>query len=256
MAVIALNGIIPCMKCRCLQNFCSKWLDSSWVHAASRRAASLVLAPRGGAADAGSYPVGDSFPCVRVHCLWNQTATATGRLSSSNPNLQGRLLMSADYSQIELFGAFLHTTGIRFGVTRKQGGLVLKENREKAKRVVYAILYGQGPRGLSGQLCASGMNVDVAAASKLINLFLNHFCGAKAFMDRALRRQGRWATSIEKARTLGYVSTLLGRRRPILGLGHKDAGKRGDAERKVVNSTVQGSAADLVKIAMVDWSEK
>jgi len=209
----------------------------------------------------------------RVHASFNQTVAATGRLSSSDPNLQnipirtplgkevrrafvpgepGWVMLSADYSQIELRimahlsrdpalvrafrdGVDVHrdTAGRIFGV---EPGAVSDLQRAQAKTVNFGVLYGQGPYGLARTL---GIPTDEAAA--FIRAYKEQYAGVIAYLDGVL----------EEARRSGYVTTLLGRRRYIPALKLKSAAARAAAERLAINTPVQGSAADLIKVAMV-----
>ncbi|GAB4813275.1 hypothetical protein N2152v2_000321 [Parachlorella kessleri] len=268
-----LPGLI--LEYRALQNFLSKWVDADWVRQAT-----------GGwpTAEARLAALGD-WP--RVRCSWNQTATATGRLSSSTPNLQavtkyqlettgqeqtinvrdafvashGCMLLAADYSQVEL-RVLAHLSGdaelIR--LLRQAGaagdafqliasmwlgsgsvGAVSKQDREKAKRVCYGIIYGLTAWGLAQQ---QGTNLTKSSAQALINSFLDSFPGVRSYLEQVKAA----------ARQEGCVRTLAGRTRPIKGLTASDNRARAEAERKAVNTTVQGSAADIMKAAMVGWA--
>lgn len=209
----------------------------------------------------------------RIHSSFNQVVAVTGRLSSDNPNLQnipirterGRqirkafvprdhehLLFSADYSQIELrivasisgdhglceafrAGKDIHTaTAARvFGVAEDQ---VSKEMRHKSKSVNFGILYGQGAFGLSENL-----NISRAEAKELIDNYFKQYAGLKRFMDG----------QIEFARKHGYVQTLMGRKRWLRDINSANATVRGFAERNAINAPIQGSAADMIKLAMI-----
>jgi DNA polymerase-1 len=209
----------------------------------------------------------------RVHASFNQTVAATGRLSSSDPNLQnipirtplgkevrrafvpgerGWVMLSADYSQIELrivahlsrdpalVQAFRDEVDVHrdtaariFGV---EPGDVTDLQRAQAKTVNFGVLYGQGPYGLARTL---GIPTDEAAA--FIRNYKEQYAGVIAYLDGVL----------EEARRSGYVTTLLGRRRYIPALRLKSAAARAAAERLAINTPVQGSAADLIKVAMV-----
>ncbi len=212
-------------------------------------------------------------PAGRVHTHFNQTVTATGRLSSSDPNLQnipirseeGReirrafipgerdwLLLAADYSQIELRvlahmtnddalievfrrGEDLHTaTACRvFGVTADG---VTREMRRMAKVVNFSIPYGTTAFGLAGQLgCSREM------AEEFMRTYLGRFPGVANYMEEIVRR----------ARLDGYVSTVCGRRRPLPDLHAAAVTVRQAAERTAINTPIQGSAADIMKLAMV-----
>jgi DNA polymerase-1 len=209
----------------------------------------------------------------RVHTTFNQTVTNTGRLSSSDPNLQnipirteiGReirkafvpgekntVLMSADYSQIELrimahisgdeglVKAFqtnedIHTATAAnvFGVKPKD---VTPDMRRKAKEVNFGIMYGIGPFGLKTRL-----GISQAEAKEIIDIYFRKYPKVNQYISE----------TIAKARRLGYVETLLGRRRYFTNLNSKNAAVRQSDERAAINMPVQGTAADMMKIAMV-----
>jgi DNA polymerase-1 len=209
----------------------------------------------------------------RIHTSFDQAGAATGRLSSSEPNLQnipvrtprGELIrrcfvpgpgcrfVVADYSQIELRllahlskdrafieafrrGGDIHreTAAIIFGVA---GDAVTGEMRARAKTINFATIYGQGPFALSRQL---GISQEEAKA--FIKLYFERFAGVRRFLDQ----------TVEQARRLGYVETLFGRRRYIPELKDPTHNVRAFGERTAMNSPLQGSAADLIKIAMVN----
>ncbi|HZC68736.1 MAG TPA: DNA polymerase I [Nitrospirales bacterium] len=208
----------------------------------------------------------------RLHTSMNQTITATGRLSSSEPNLQnipvkgewgmrireafvaepGGLLLSADYNQIEprilahlsqdpvLIGAFargddIHTaTAVEiFNLPAAQ---ITKDMRRVAKTVNFGIIYGISPYGLSAQL-----GISQQEAKKYIEAYFTRFQGVKAFLDG----------TIAEAKEKGYVTTLLGRRRPIMELRSGDPTQRSMGERMAMNTPIQGTAADVIKLAML-----
>jgi DNA polymerase-1 len=208
----------------------------------------------------------------RVHTSFGQAGTATGRLSSTNPNLQnipvrtelgreiraafiadpGCMLMSADYSQIELrlLGHFsedsllveayrrgddIHTLTASqvFGVPPL---LVNAEHRRRAKVVNFGIVYGLSPFGLSQNL-----QIDTSEAKRFIDAYFEKYAGVRAYLDRTL----------EEARKTGRVTTLFGRMRPINDINSKNYNMRGFAERTAVNTPLQGTAADLIKLAMI-----
>jgi DNA polymerase-1 len=208
----------------------------------------------------------------RVHTSYNQTGAATGRLSSSEPNLQnipvrtprgeairrafvappGHLLLTADYSQIELRllahlsgdpafveaferGGDIHrqTAAVIFGVAEAH---VTPEMRARAKTINFGTIYGQGPFALSRQL---GITQDEAKA--FIEQYFERFAGVRAWLD----------ATVQEARQRGYVETLFGRRRYITELKDKNFNIRAFGERTATNSPLQGSAADLIKIAMI-----
>ncbi len=208
----------------------------------------------------------------RIHTTFNQTVAATGRLSSSDPNLQnipvrttlgreirkgfvpdeGYLFLSADYSQIELrvlahlsedpafVEAFradrdIHreTAARIFGVDPDavSGGM-----RDQAKTINFATIYGQGPVALAGQLGISRTQADEFIAN-----YFERFYGVRRYLDEMK----------EAAKEHGYVETLLGRRRYIPEMRSRNPGVRGFGERLATNSPIQGTAADLLKIAMI-----
>ncbi|MEN8128110.1 MAG: DNA polymerase I [Planctomycetota bacterium] len=210
----------------------------------------------------------------RVHASFNQTVTATGRLSSSDPNLQnipvrtemGRkirsafipadktsCILSADYSQIELrllahfskdkalLEAFAADQDIHSFVASQVYGVepekVTSEMRGKAKGVNFGIIYGQGPFGL-----ARSIGITQAEAKQFIEDYFNRYPSIRSFMDN----------EIHKAKNLGYAETILHRRRPINGLNSKNYNVRSQAERLTINTVIQGSAADLIKVAMIN----
>ncbi len=209
----------------------------------------------------------------RIHTSYNQVVAATGRLSSDNPNLQnipvrserGReirkafiprdknhVLMSADYSQIELRivasicgdknmceafrdGKDIHTaTAARvYGIPEEE---VTKEMRYKAKSVNFGILYGQGAFGL-----AENLSISRGEAKELIENYFREYSGVKKYMD----------DTINFAREYGYVQTLLGRRRYLRDISSSNGVVRGFAERNAINAPIQGTAADMIKVAMI-----
>lgn len=221
----------------------------------------------------------DSFPKLinpatgRLHTVYNQTVTATGRLSSSNPNLQnipirterGReirrafvardgehLLLAADYSQIELriiaalardrhmLEAFNSGHDIHAATAAKIYHLpieeVSKDQRRNAKSVNFGIVYGISAFGLSEQL-----GIARKEASALIEEYFAQYPDIRRFIDQ----------SIATARECGYASTLLGRRRYLPDIGSRNAAARSFAERNAVNMPIQGTSADMIKLAMV-----
>jgi DNA polymerase-1 len=208
----------------------------------------------------------------RVHTSFNQTGAATGRLSSSNPNLQnipvrtkrggeirrafvappGHLLLIADYSQVELRllahfsddpafvaafqrGGDIHrqTAAVIFGVPEAN---VTAEMRGRAKTINFATIYGQGALALSRQL---GITLEEAKA--FIKHYFERFAGVRAWLDK----------TVDEARQRGFVETLFGRRRYIPELRDRNFSIRSFGERTATNSPLQGSAADLIKIAMI-----
>jgi len=208
----------------------------------------------------------------RLHTTFDQTGTATGRLSSANPNLQnipirtelgrgiraafiaepGHVLLTADYSQIELRllahfsrdpllveayrrGDDIHTLTASqvFGVPPL---MVTPEHRRQAKVVNFGIVYGLSAFGLSQQL-----GIETGEAKQFITNYFEKYKGVRAFIDKTL----------EEARREMKVRTLFGRVRPIPDINSKNANQRGFAERTAVNTPLQGTAADLIKIAMI-----
>ncbi|MFQ5888964.1 MAG: DNA polymerase I [Gemmatimonadota bacterium] len=208
----------------------------------------------------------------RLHTRFNQTVTATGRLSSSDPNLQnipvrsalgreirrgfvpeeGWVFLSADYSQIELRvlahlsgdpsfvkafreGRDIHrdTAALIFGVEPEA---VTPGMRDQAKTINFATIYGQGPVALAGQL-----RISRAEAQTFIQQYFDRFSGVRDYLERMK----------EEAREKGYVETLLGRRRYIPEIRSPNPGMRGFGERTATNSPIQGTAADLIKVAMI-----
>jgi len=213
----------------------------------------------------------------RVHTTFGQTGTATGRLSSTNPNLQnipirtelgreiraafiaepGHVLLAADYSQIELRllahyskdkllveafrrGDDIHTLTASqvFGVPPL---MVTPEHRRAAKVVNFGIVYGLSAFGLSQQL-----GIEPGEARQFIDAYFEKYAGVRAFID----------TTIEQTRREQKVKTLFGRIRPIPDINSKNATQRGFAERTAVNTPLQGTAADLIKLAMIRIDEE
>lgn len=208
----------------------------------------------------------------KIHTSFNQTVTATGRLSSSNPNLQnipirdedgkeirkafipddGWLFFSADYSQIELrimahlsgdetmISGFLHEADIHAATAAKIYKVpieeVTKDMRRKAKTANFGIIYGISVFGL-----AERMNVDRKEAKELIDNYFLTYPKVKEYMDK----------SIEIAREKEYVETLFQRRRYLPDIHSRNAVVRGYAERNAINAPIQGSAADIIKVAMI-----
>ena len=213
----------------------------------------------------------------RLHTSLNQTVAATGRLSSTDPNLQnipvkgeyglrireafiapaGHTLLCADYSQIEprilahlsqdprLLAVFAKGEDIHMATAMEIFGLpssqITRDMRRVAKTVVFGIVYGISPFGL-----ASNIGVSQADAKKYIETFFEKFSAVRALMDR----------NIEEGKTKGYTTTILGRRRPIPELQSGDPVQRGFGERMAVNSPIQGSAADLIKVAMINVNRR
>ena len=208
----------------------------------------------------------------RIHAQFNQTVTATGRLSSSNPNLQnipirdelgrelrkafipdeGEVFFSADYSQIELrlmahlsqdpnmTEAFLSGEDIHTATAAKiyhlPVGEVTKLQRTKAKTANFGIIYGISVFGL-----ASRLNIPRSEAKHLIDGYFVTYPKVQEYMNK----------SIEVAREKGYVETLFGRKRVLADISSANATVRGYAERNAINAPIQGTAADIIKIAMV-----
>jgi DNA polymerase-1 len=212
----------------------------------------------------------------RLHTTFDQTGTATGRLSSANPNLQnipirtevgreiraaftvepGHVLLAADYSQIELRllahfsndtllveafkrGDDVHTLTASqvFGVPPL---MVTADHRRQAKVVNFGIVYGLSAFGLSQNL-----GIEPSEAKQFINAYFEKYSGVRAFIDKTL----------EDARHDQRVKTLFGRIRPIPDINAKNINQRGFAERTAVNTPLQGTAADLIKIAMIRIDE-
>ncbi len=208
----------------------------------------------------------------RIHTSFNQTVAATGRLSSSDPNLQnipirrelgrdirkgfiprpGWTLLAADYSQIELrllahlsgdpafveafkAGGDIHrqTAAIIFDVALDE---VTSEMRARAKTINFATIYGQGAHALSKQL-----KIEHAEAKDFIRKYFERFSGIRNYLD----------SMVEFARQHGYVTTIFGRRRYIPELRERNFNIRAFGERTAANSPIQGSAADLIKVAMI-----
>ncbi|HEU4564224.1 MAG TPA: DNA polymerase I, partial [Gemmatimonadaceae bacterium] len=208
----------------------------------------------------------------RIHTSFSQTVASTGRLSSSDPNLQnipvrtelgrdirrgfiprpGWRFLAADYSQIELrllahlsqdpafveafrAGGDIHrqTASVIFDVPVEK---VTPEMRARAKTINFATIYGQGPHALSRQL-----KIDYQEARRFIDQYFERFRGIRAYLD----------SMVEQAREQGYVQTIFGRRRYIPELRDRNFNVRAFGERTATNSPIQGSAADLIKIAMI-----
>jgi len=213
----------------------------------------------------------------RIHTNFNQTVAATGRLSSSDPNLQnipirsslgreirkgfvpaeGCLFVSADYSQIEL-RVLAHLSGDPAFVTAfREGRDVHRETaarifgisaddvtpamRDQAKTINFATIYGQGPVALAAQL-----GISRSQANDFIENYFRRFQGVANYLEEMK----------ELARTRGYVETLLGRRRYIPEIRARNPGMRGFGERTATNSPIQGTAADLIKLAMIRLHER
>ena len=213
----------------------------------------------------------------RVHTSFNQAVAATGRLSSTNPNLQnipirtdkgkevrkafipedGNILLSADYSQIELRliaaiskeegmiedfkkGLDIHTATAAkvFGVPLEQ---VDKDMRRKAKMVNFGIIYGISAFGLAQRL-----EIPRKEAAEIIENYFKQYPGIKRYMN----------DTIDNARVNGYVETVMGRRRYTRDINSGNQTVRGFAERNAINAPIQGSAADLIKLAMIKIHKK
>jgi DNA polymerase-1 len=222
----------------------------------------------------------DSLPLMvnprtgRIHTCYNQVVAVTGRLSSDNPNLQnipirterGReirkafiprnekyILLSADYSQIELriiaeladdkgmIAAFKSGEDIHATTASKVYGVALADvtgdMRRNAKMVNFGIIYGISAFGLAERL-----NISRTEAKEIIENYFKQYPGIKEYMDE----------NIEKARKNGYVETVLGRRRYLRDINSANATVRGFAERNAINAPIQGSAADMIKVAMIN----
>jgi DNA polymerase-1 len=209
----------------------------------------------------------------RIHTSFHQTSTATGRLSSSDPNLQnvptrtevggrirqafvapyGSVLLGADYSQIEL-RVLAHLSGDRNLIDALTRGLdlhrltasylfsvpedaVTPSQRDAAKRINFGILYGISAFGLAREIGTSN-----AEAKAYIDRFFSAYPDVRVFVDASVRR----------ATERGFVETLLGRRRPLPDIGSRNVARRNFDQRNAVNTPIQGSAADLIKLAMID----
>jgi DNA polymerase-1 len=209
----------------------------------------------------------------RLHTTFNQTVAATGRLSSSDPNLQnipirgdegrrirecfiaapGHQLLAADYSQIELrilahlsrdqafLNAFQQNQDVHartaaevFGV---MPGLVTSDMRRAAKVINFGIIYGMGPQRLAHEL-----GISLAEAQRYIEQYFARYAGVRSYMQSV----------VEQARVTGYVTTILGRRRSVPDLRSTERGVAQAAERVATNTPIQGSAADIIKMAMVN----
>jgi DNA polymerase-1 len=220
----------------------------------------------------------DALPAIvnprtgRIHSNFNQTVAATGRLSSSDPNLQnipirrelgrdirrgfvpapGNVFLAADYSQIELRllahlsgdPAFVEAFKAGGDIHRQTAALIFDvpladvtgEMRARAKTINFATIYGQGPHALSKQL-----KIAHADAKSFIEKYFERFASVRAYLD----------SQVEHARTHGYVTTLFGRRRYIPEIRDRNFNIRAFGERTAANSPIQGSAADLIKMAMI-----
>lgn len=209
----------------------------------------------------------------RVHTTYGQAVAVTGRLASNNPNLQNipvrtergkeirkafiprdsnHVLLSADYSQIELrivaaisgdpnmCEAFRGGTDIHTATAAKvyniEAADVTKEMRYKAKSVNFGIIYGQGAFGL-----ADNLGISRTEAKEIIDNYKKQFSGIQKYMD----------DTINFAREMGYVQTLMGRKRWLRDINSSNFTVRGFAERNAINSPIQGTAADMIKLAMI-----
>ena len=209
----------------------------------------------------------------RVHTSYNQTVAATGRLSSSDPNLQnipirteigrsirkafvsghpGAVMLSADYSQIELrimahmsgdeglIEAFRNREDIHASTAAKVFGVapeaVTRDMRRKAKEVNFGIMYGIGPFGLANRL-----EISQGEARDIITRYFQRFPKVKEYINE----------TIAGARRDGFVSTMLGRRRYLPDINSRNQNIRGNAERQAINMPIQGTAADMIKLAMI-----
>jgi DNA polymerase-1 len=213
----------------------------------------------------------------RVHTTFNAAAVATGRLSSVNPNLQniptrtelgreiraaftaapGRQLLSADYSQIELrllahfsgdsllVHAYQNNEDIHTLTASEVFGVAAadmdKQTRNRAKAVNFGIVYGISPFGLANQL-----GIPMSEAKAYIERYFARYAGVQAFIEKTL----------EETRKTGSVRTLFGRVRPIPDIESRNPNQRGFAERTAINTPLQGTAADLIKLAMISLDRK
>jgi DNA polymerase-1 len=213
----------------------------------------------------------------RIHTSYNQAVASTGRLSSNNPNLQnipvrdergreirkafvpeeGNLFLSADYSQIELrlmahlsrdrsmIADFLSGNDIHAATASKIFGVdivdVTREMRSRAKTANFGIIYGISSFGLSERL-----TIGRKEAKELIDGYFNSYPGVKKYMDESIRI----------AREKGFVTTMFGRRRYLRDIHSRNQVVRGNAERNAINAPIQGTAADIIKVAMVRIHDK
>lgn len=209
----------------------------------------------------------------RIHCSFNQAVTATGRLSCSDPNLQNiparaaegkeirkifsapkdHLLIAADYSQIELrvlahysddpvlIKAFQDDEDIHLRVASQMKKCpieeITKEIRDTCKQLNFGVIYGQGPKRL-----AKSLGVSYDEAKSFINMYFTEFPAIKKCRSSIIKKCAR----------LGYVKTILGRRRYIDGLFSPEWSEKSEAERQAFNTVIQGSAADIIKLAMLE----
>ena len=209
----------------------------------------------------------------RIHTTFNQTVTATGRLSSTNPNLQnipirtaegrkireafipeeGFMIMSADYSQIEL-RVLAHISQDEKMITAFNSGIdihtqtasevfeiplqkVTPDERNAAKAINFGIIYGISSFGL-----AKGTNLSRAQAQEYIDGYFNRYPKVKQYLDDVVKR----------AKEKGYVTTLMNRRRYLPEISSRNFARRNFAIRTAMNTPIQGSAADIIKMAMID----
>ena len=213
----------------------------------------------------------------RVHTSFNQAVTSTGRLSSSDPNLQnipirtelgreirkafiadeGNVLVDADYSQIELrilahvtsdpelIQAFVDDDDVHRRTAARINGVapedVTDDMRARAKTVNFGIIYGMGARGL-----AQSLGISVEEAKQFIDDYFANYPGVKQFIDE----------TINSARETGSVSTLMGRIRRLPDIDARDRRVRSFNERTAVNTPIQGTAADIIKVAMIDLDRR
>lgn len=209
----------------------------------------------------------------RLHTSYNSVGTATGRLSSSDPNLQnipikstegrkirkafvpaqGYIFLSADYSQIELrllahfsqderlIEAFINDSDIHARTASEilfvDEDMVSRDMRRMAKNINFGIIYGISPFGLSKQI-----GTGVAEAKKYMDMYFSRYPGVKHYLD----------ASLEETKSRGYAVTIIGRRRLISGLDSKNHIQRGIAARAAINTPIQGSAADIINLAMIN----
>jgi DNA polymerase-1 len=213
----------------------------------------------------------------RVHTSYNQTVAATGRLSSSKPNLQnipirgeegreirkafvaeeGHKLLSADYSQVEL-RVFAHYSGDEafLEAFRNDGDIhsrtaaeilgvepdtVTQEQRRIAKAINFGIIYGMGPRKLSEEL-----GIDIKKARDYIEAYYERYRGVRRYREEMLEGVGRE----------GFVTTLFNRKRYLPHINHERQHIRAEAERMAINTPIQGTAADLIKKAMIQIHDR
>jgi DNA polymerase-1 len=213
----------------------------------------------------------------RLHTRFSQTGTATGRLSSSNPNLQnipvrtelgreiraafvaspGRLLLSADYSQIELrilahlsedpilVEAFRRGEDIHARTAQEVFDVApfaqTREHRRVAKVINFGVIYGLSAFGLAQQL-----GIEQREASKFIAAYFERYSGVKKYLD----------AEIAEVRRAGFTKTLFGRKRPIPEINSPQPNLRNFAERTAMNTPMQGAAADLIKLAMIELDRR